>query len=122
MLLVTHDPPCDEEHTMGPFMQVNHARGVVREAPDASGARPGDVVAPHELAPISGISLERYAQLSKALGARGLEGAAVAAFLAGQGHTRLEWQTAADGWNARMKTNAALLTHFATLYEQSPQV
>ncbi|HEY7137253.1 MAG TPA: hypothetical protein VIB48_19510 [Acidimicrobiia bacterium] len=107
---------------MGPFMKVDHARGVVREAPDAPGAGPRAGAVPDVFAPISGISLERYAQLSKALGERGLEGAAVVAFLAGQGHTRVEWETASDGWNARMDADAALSTRFTALYESSPVI
>jgi hypothetical protein len=92
---------------MGAFTKVDHAPGAVREA---------------DAAPISGISLERYAQLSKALGERGLEGAAVAAFLAAQGHTRIEWETAIHGWNARMEANAALSTRFGALYRSSPVI
>jgi hypothetical protein len=107
---------------MGPFRQVGHARAVVREASDAPGVNPDGAVTPTELAPISGISLERYAQLSKALGDRGRNDAAFTAFLAGQGHTRIEWQTAADGWDARMSANGALSTRFAALFEQSGAV
>ena len=106
---------------MGPFTKVEPAPGVLRgtEAP-AAAARAG--VASDDAAPISGISLERYAQLSKALGERGLEGAAVAAFLAAQGHTRVEWETAIEGWNARMEANAALSTRFGALYRSSPLI
>lgn len=105
---------------MGPFLQASNARGAVREGGDAIGASPGTAVTDAELAPISGISLERYAQLSRALGEQGLDGAAVAAFLAGQGHTRLEWQTAAEGWDARMRANAALSSRFAAFSEHGP--
>jgi hypothetical protein len=113
--------PRDEEQRMGPFTKVEHAPGAVRQL-DAPAAAPRAGAVSDDAAPISGISLERYAQLSKALGERGLEGAAVVAFLAAQGHTRIEWETATDGWNARMEANAGLSTRFGALYRSSPAI
>jgi hypothetical protein len=73
-------------------------------------------VTSEDLAPISGISLERYAQLAKSIGTRKLQGAELDAFLASMGHTTAAWQDAFDGWNARMKDNMGLATQYGSLY------
>jgi hypothetical protein len=79
----------------------------------------GGTVTPAELEPIAGISLERYAQLSKTLGERRLQGTAFVSLIEAHGMREADWQTAYDGWNARMKTNNALSMEFAALYQQT---
>jgi len=69
--------------------------------------------------PISGITLERYAQLAKAIGSRKLQGPELDAFLADNGHSTAAWQAAYDGWNARMKSNMGLSTQYGTLYQSA---
>jgi hypothetical protein len=86
---------------------------------DMPGVGTGFVVSSAELEPISGISLERYAQLAKAVGARKLEGAELDSFLAANGHNHADWQAAYDGWNARMKANMGITTQYGTLYQQA---
>ena len=77
-------------------------------------------VDPAQLEPIDGISLERYAQLSKTIGTRQLTSEAqVHEFLASEGHTPEQWQAAYDGWNARMKQDFALQGHFSALYNST---
>lgn len=89
----------------------------------AMAATPGvgtpHIVTPGELEPIAGISLDRYAQLAKAVGTRKLQGAELDAFLGANGHNAADWQAAYDGWNARMKANMGLSTQFGTLYQSA---
>jgi hypothetical protein len=89
----------------------------------AAAAMPGvgaaQIVSPEELEPIAGISLERYAQLAKAVGARKLQGTELDSFLVGNGHNAGDWQAAYDGWNARMKANMGLSTRYGALYQQA---
>jgi hypothetical protein len=78
-------------------------------------------VDPALLEPIDGISLERYAQLSKTIGTRQLTSEAqVHEFLAEQGHTPEQWQVAWEGWNARMKADMGLSGHFSVLFNSTP--
>jgi hypothetical protein len=77
------------------------------------------VVTAAEREPIAGISLERYAQLAKAVGARKLQGAELDAFLVANGHSGADWQAAYEGWNARMKANMGLSTEYGGMYQQA---
>jgi hypothetical protein len=94
------------------------AYAAAQQASLAGGApgMPGAAVSAADVEPISGISLERYAQLAKSMGARKLQGPELDAFLASNGHTTAAWQAAYDGWNARMKTNMGLSTQYGSLY------
>jgi hypothetical protein len=125
---------------MGFLKQMKDLKNTVHEAPGmiaqaqqlgaqaqalqaATAAMPGVgtpyIVTPAELEPIAGISLERYAQLAKAVGTRRLQGLELDAFLVGNGHNATDWQAAYDGWNARMKANMGLSTQFGTLYQSA---
>jgi hypothetical protein len=125
---------------MGFLKQMKDMKNTLHEAPGAiaqarelgaqaqalaaaTQAMPGvgtpHVVTSAELEPIAGISLERYAQLAKAVGARKLQDTELDAFLVGNGHNAADWQAAYDGWNAGMKANMGLSTQFGTLYQQA---
>lgn len=80
-------------------------------------AAPGAVSAAL-LEPIAGVSLERYAQIAKAIGERKLDQAGVESFVKLHGHSAEDWQAAYDGWNARFKGNMALSVQFGNLYQQ----
>lgn len=72
------------------------------------------------LEPIDGISLERYAQLSKTIGTRQLTTEAqVHEFLVSQGHTPEQWQAAWEGWNKRMQQDMSLSGHFSALFNST---
>jgi hypothetical protein len=96
---------------MSPFKDLKNMN-------DAAHAATG-VVTAAELEPIAGVSLERYAQLAKAIGERHLDQAGIAALIAGQGLTLEAWQEAYNGWNARMKVNLALSNQFGRLYQMT---
>lgn len=69
------------------------------------------------LAPIAGIDLARYAQLSKAIGHYGLRSQEqIDDYMTRAGHTPEAWQEAYDGWNARFKANMSLSTLYAQHY------
>ena len=77
-------------------------------------------VNPAMLEPIDGVSLERYAQLSKTIGTRQLTTEAqVHEFLASQGHTPEQWQAAWAGWNKRMEQDMSMSGHFSALFNST---
>lgn len=77
-------------------------------------------VNPAMLEPIDGISLERYAQLSKSIGTRQLTSEAqVHEFLVTQGHTPEQWQSAWAGWNKRMEQDMSLAGHFSAMFNST---
>ena len=66
------------------------------------------------LAPIAGVDLARYAQLSKAIGHYGLRTQEqIDDYVMRAGHTVADWQQASDGWNARFKANTGLSMLYA---------
>ena len=69
------------------------------------------------LAPIAGIDLARYAQVSKAIAHYSLRTQEqIDDYLTRAGHLPTDWQAAADGWNARFKTNTGLSMMYAEHY------
>lgn len=82
------------------------------------GAMPG-ALDPNDpaLAPIAGIDINRYAQLSKAIGHFQLKtGEQIDQYMTSQGVTPEAWQAAYDGWTERMKGNMPLAVHYGQLY------
>jgi hypothetical protein len=128
---------------MGLFKQLKQTREILHEAPGmmmqardlaahaqefqvlqtiqgaTPGAALGGATSGEELAPIAGISLERYAALAKTIGAQQLSGATLESFLSQNGHTEADWQAAYDGWNARMKANMSISTQFAVMFQRA---
>jgi hypothetical protein len=74
---------------------------------------------PRLLEPISGVTLEKYAELSKGIGQRKLDQAGIESFVKLHGVDAADWQAAYDGWNERFKGNMALSVHFGNLYQQA---
>ena len=113
---VLHEAP-------GALAQAQQLGAQAKEMQAAAAAMPGvgtpHIITPAELEPIAGISLERYAQLAKAVGTRKLQGVELDGFLVGNGHNAADWQAAYDGWNARMKANMGLSTQFGSLYQSA---
>jgi hypothetical protein len=69
------------------------------------------------LAPIEGIDLLRYAQLSKAIGHYQLRSQEqIDDYMRSAGHTPEAWQAAYDGWNARFRANMSLSTLYAQYF------
>jgi hypothetical protein len=69
-----------------------------------------------DFAPIAGVSLELYAEVSKGLAEYNYDPAMAPQIAAMKGIAADSWQTAADTWNARMKANPAVAQRFNALY------
>ncbi len=70
------------------------------------------------LAPIAGIDLARYAQLTKAIGHYGLRTQAqVDEYVERAGHTSQAWREAHEGWNARFKADMAISMLYARQFQ-----
>ena len=93
----------------------------MQEAQMAAGQSAGAAGAfdPQLLEPIAGVTIEKYAELAKAVGDRKLDQAGIESFVQLHGLTPDAWQEAYDGWNERFKGNMALSVHFGTLYQQA---
>jgi len=65
---------------------------------------------------IAGVSLELYAEISKGLAAVNYDQSAAPGIAATKGVSPENWQTAVEGWNARMQSNPAVAQRFNALY------
>lgn len=126
---------------MGAFKKLKDMKKVVSEAPglieqaeklqeQAQGMQAAQIAAgesagatagidPQLLGPIAGVTIERYAELSKAIGERKLDQAGIESFVQLHGLTAEAWQSAYEGWNERFRGNMALSVHFGGLYQQA---
>jgi hypothetical protein len=66
--------------------------------------------------PISGVSLEQFAEVSKGLADVNYDQSQAPAIAATKGISGESWQAAVDGWNARIKANPAVAKRFNALY------
>jgi len=66
--------------------------------------------------PVSGVSLEQFAEVSKGLAAVNYDQSQAPAIAATKGISGENWQAAVDGWNARIKANPAVAKRFNALY------
>jgi len=66
--------------------------------------------------PISGVSLEQFAEVSKGLAEVNYDQSQAPAIAATKGISGESWQAAVDGWNARIKANPAVAKRFNALY------
>ena len=71
------------------------------------------------LAPIEGVTLARYAEISKAAATYGLDQAGLAQYVTTRGYDPEVWNRAAAGWNARFHGDMQLATHFGRLYQEA---
>jgi hypothetical protein len=104
---------------VGAQVQAMHAANAqVMGQMGMPGGMPGPIdPADPVLAPIAGIDLARFAQISKAIGQHRLHTQEQIDDCARAcGYTPEAWQAAYDGWNARFKANMALSTLYAQHY------
>ena len=74
---------------------------------------PGDP----RLEPVAGVSIEQYAAISKAAATAGADENTLVRLALGRGvESESAWREAYDGWNARMRGDVQLATHFGHLY------
>jgi hypothetical protein len=90
----------------------------------AGGIGPGVAPAPApgslseaDLAPIGGVSLELYVELSREIGARGYTIEQAPSLAAERGIAAADWNAAVAGWNGRMGANPAVAVQFNRLYQ-----
>ena len=70
------------------------------------------------LVPIAGVTIEQYASISKAAATGGADENTLVRLALGRGvESEIAWREAYDGWNARMKGDMQLATHFGHLYQ-----
>ena len=66
--------------------------------------------------PISGVSIELYAEISRDLATVDYDQAQAPALANAKGVISSDWEAAVAGWNARMQTNPAVGQRFNALY------
>ena len=66
--------------------------------------------------PISGVSIELYAEISRDLATVNYDQAQAPALANAKGVVSSDWDAAVAGWNARMQTNPAVGQRFNALY------
>jgi hypothetical protein len=91
--------------------------------PGAGMAMPGAGVMPPvgpiddaDLAPIAGVSLEQYVDISKGLSEYGYDQSKATMVAASKGVSAESWEAAVAGWNDRIKANRAIGQRFNQLY------
>jgi hypothetical protein len=109
----------EQAQKMGAQAQELQAAQMAAAAGASAGA---EAIDPALLEPIEGVTLEKYAELAKAVGERKLDQAGIESFVQLHGLTPEAWQAAYDGWNERFKGNMALSVHFGNLYQQARSI
>jgi hypothetical protein len=80
----------------------------------------GTTIGPDDprLEPIAGVTLEQYASIAKAAATPGVDSDGLVSLAVARGvASEAAWHEAQDGWNARMKGDTQLATHFGHLYQ-----
>lgn len=91
--------------TVGSQAAVNLANQQAHGAPSAEA-----------LAPIAGVTLEQYAQVSKGIAAFGYDTTKLVDVAAGLGISAGDWAAAQEGWGARIQADRAVGSRFNELY------
>ena len=68
---------------------------------------------------ISGVSLEEFAAVSKAVAAYNYDAAKLPEIAESRGIPAASWEQAAQGWNSRLQANPAVAHRFNQLYRES---
>jgi hypothetical protein len=84
-----------------------------------AGAAGGGVPSGPDFEPISGVSLETYAAVSKGVAAFGYDQSKLPEIAASHGVAAADWDSAAAGWAARIRSNPAVGQRFNALYRAS---
>ena len=70
-----------------------------------------------DLEPIAGVTIETFAQVCKGLAAYNYDQSKAPGLAAARGIDAASWQTAMDGWNARITANPAVSREFRRHYD-----
>jgi hypothetical protein len=85
----------------------------------AGGTQPGVAPTGPDYDPISGVSLEQFAAVSKGVAAFNYDAAKLPEVAASHGIASFDWDDASRGWNERIKANPAVAQRFNQLYRAS---
>jgi hypothetical protein len=85
----------------------------------AQGMQPGGVPAGADFEPISGVSLDQFAAVSKGVAAYNYDQSKLVEIAAARGIPTFNWEDAHRGWNGRIKANPAVAQRFNQLYRAS---
>jgi hypothetical protein len=69
--------------------------------------------------PISGVSLEQFASVSKGVAAFNYDASKLVDIAASKGIASYDWESAHSGWNERIKANPAVASRFNQLYREA---
>ncbi len=99
-------------------MQANSAamQATMAQTAYSPGAPAAAAISPADLEPVSGVSLEAYAQVSAGLAAYNYDTSKAVELAAARGISADSWEAAVEGWNERIKANAAVAKEFNRLY------
>jgi hypothetical protein len=98
--------------------QLQHAQAA--QAAQMQAMMAGTTIGPDDprLEPIAGVTLEQYAGIAKAATMPGVDADGLVRLALTRGvASEAAWHEAQDGWNARMKGDTQLATHFGHLYQ-----
>jgi hypothetical protein len=96
--------------------QAGMTAGAPMAMPGASVMPPVGPIDDADLEPIAGVSLEKYAEISKGLAAHGYDQSKATLVAASMGVSADSWETAVAGWNGRITANRAIGQRFNQLY------
>jgi hypothetical protein len=85
----------------------------------APGLAPGLAPAGPDFEPIAGVTLEQFAEVSKGVAAYNYDASRLVEIAASRGIAAFSWETADQGWNARIRANPAVAQRFNQLYRAS---
>jgi hypothetical protein len=69
-----------------------------------------------DLEPIAGVTLEQFAAISRGVAAYGYDGSKLVEIAQSEGIDAATWETASQGWNARIMAEPAVAQQFNQLY------
>jgi hypothetical protein len=93
------------------------AQAQMAQAQQAAGfAQPGAAPSGPDFEPISGVSLEQFAAISKGVAAYNYDQSKLVEVAESKGVAAYAWEDASRGWNDRIKANPAVAQRFNLLY------
>jgi hypothetical protein len=95
--------------------------GAFGQQPGAFGQQAGGFgqQAGPDFEPIDNVSLDQFAAVTKAVAAFNYDGSKLPEIAASRGIHAQAWETACNGWNARVKSNPAVAQRYNQLYRAS---
>jgi hypothetical protein len=95
------------------------AMAQVQQAQAQAGQAPGAAPTGPDFEPISGVSLEQFASVSKGVAAFNYDASKLVDIAASKGISSYDWEDAHSKWNERIKANPAVASRFNQLYREA---